>query len=129
MATVSGLELVIPLTSFAGQFPRAPAAPLKDRMAQRRAPKMTDDGRPRDIGVEIAHLQEEIYLLETLMDNVPDSIYFKDLQSRFTRINRYAAARFGVADPATAVGRTDFDYFTDEHAAQALRDEQEILRT
>ena len=63
------------------------------------------------------------------MDNVPDSIYFKDRQSRFTRINRYAAARFGVASPALAVGRTDFDFFTDEHAAQALRDEQEIIRT
>ena len=63
------------------------------------------------------------------MDNVPDSIYFKDRQSRFTRINLSAAARFGVASPALAVGRTDFDFFADEHAAQALRDEQEIIRT
>ena len=78
---------------------------------------------------EIARLKEEIFLLATLMDNVPDSIYFKDRESRFTRINRYAAARFGVAEPALAVGRTDFDFFTDEHAAQALRDEQQIIRT
>jgi diguanylate cyclase (GGDEF)-like protein/PAS domain S-box-containing protein len=78
---------------------------------------------------EIARLREEIFLLETLMDNVPDSIYFKDRESRFTRINRYAAERFGVGDPALAVGRTDFDYFTDEHAAAAFRDEQEIIRT
>jgi diguanylate cyclase (GGDEF)-like protein/PAS domain S-box-containing protein len=63
------------------------------------------------------------------MDTVLDSIYFKDLQSRFTRINRYAAARFGVANPALAVGRTDYDFFTEEHAAQAFRDEQEIMRT
>ena len=78
---------------------------------------------------EISHLHDEIFLLETLMDNVPDAIYFKDRESRFTRINRYAAARFGIADPAEAIGRTDFDFFTDEHAAQARRDEQEILRT
>ena len=63
------------------------------------------------------------------MDNVLDAIYFKDLQSRFTRVNRYQAARFGIASPALAIGRTDFDFFTDEHAAQALRDEQEIIRT
>src|SRR5262249_13995498 len=63
------------------------------------------------------------------MDNVPDSIYFKDRQSRFTRINRYAAARFGVDSPAQAVGQTDFDFFTEEHAAKALHDEQEIIRT
>jgi diguanylate cyclase (GGDEF)-like protein/PAS domain S-box-containing protein len=78
---------------------------------------------------EILRLEEEIFLLETLMDNVPDSIYFKDRESRFTRINRYAAERFGIADPVLAVGRTDFDIFAEEHAAKALRDEQEILRT
>src|SRR5215510_9601548 len=85
--------------------------------------------RSTEIVPEISPLQDELFLLETLMDNVPDSIYFKDRQSRFTRINRYAAARFGVASPELAIGRTDFDYFTDEHAAKALRDEQEIIRT
>jgi diguanylate cyclase (GGDEF)-like protein/PAS domain S-box-containing protein len=85
--------------------------------------------RKREIVAEISHLQDEIFLLETLMDNVPDSIYFKDRDSRFTRINRYAAARFGIDSPAQAVGLTDFDFFTDEHAAQALHDEQEIIRT
>ena len=74
-------------------------------------------------------LEDAIFLLETLMENVPDAIYFKDLDSRFTRVNRYAAARFGVAGPELAVGRTDFDFFTGEHAQQALRDEQEIIRT
>jgi diguanylate cyclase (GGDEF)-like protein/PAS domain S-box-containing protein len=83
----------------------------------------------RAVDAEISPLQDEIFLLETLMDHVPDSIYFKDRQSRFTRINRYAAARFGVESPALAIGRTDFDFFTDEHAAKALRDEQKIIST
>jgi diguanylate cyclase (GGDEF)-like protein/PAS domain S-box-containing protein len=89
-----------------------------------------DDAQlPRDVLGLIAQLREEIFLLETLMDNVPDAIYFKDRQSRFTRVNRHAAAGYGIASPAEAVGRTDADYFTDEHAAKALRDEQEIIRT
>ena len=71
---------------------------------------------------EIARLKEEIFLLQTLMDHVPDYIYFKDRQSRFTRVNRYAAARYGIADPALAIGKTDFDFFAEEHAAKALRD-------
>jgi diguanylate cyclase (GGDEF)-like protein/PAS domain S-box-containing protein len=78
---------------------------------------------------DILQLEDALFLLETLMDNVPDAIYFKDLESRFTRVNRYAAARFGVASPALAVGRTDFDFFTIEHAQQALSDEQEIIRS
>ena len=72
---------------------------------------------------------EDAILVETLMDNVPDAIYFKDRDSRFTRVNRYAAVRFGIANPALALGRTDLDFFTNEHAQQALSDEQEIIRT
>ncbi|HEY4186218.1 MAG TPA: GGDEF domain-containing protein [Polyangia bacterium] len=90
----------------------------------------TDEAElPRDVVELIAQLREEIFLLETLMDNVPDTIYFKDRDSRFTRVNQYAAARYGIATPALAVGRTDSDFFTEEHAAKALHDEQEIIRT
>jgi PAS domain S-box-containing protein len=68
-------------------------------------------------------------LLHMLMDNLPDAIYFKDLKGRFTRINRGLAQRFGLSDPAEAVGKTDFDYFGEEHARQAYLDEQEVIRT
>src|SRR3569833_2028059 len=78
---------------------------------------------------EIARLREEVFLLESLMDMLPDSIYFKDRESRFTRVNRATAMLFGVEEPNEVIGRTDFDYFTDEHAAKAYRDEQEIVRT
>jgi PAS domain S-box-containing protein len=76
-----------------------------------------------------AALIEERNLLRTLMDNLPDHIYFKDRQSRFTRINRAQAKVFGLGDPAQAKGKTDFDFFSDEHAQQAYADEQEIIRT
>ena len=74
-------------------------------------------------------LEDDICLLEMVMDDLPEAIYFKDRESRFTHINRLAAAHYGIVDPALAIGRTDFDFFTDEHAVQALRDEQEIIRT
>jgi PAS domain S-box-containing protein len=67
--------------------------------------------------------------LRSLMDTLPDSIYFKDRQSRFIRANKGLARRAGVDDPSELIGRTDFDLFTDEHARAAYEDEQEILRT
>ena len=50
-------------------------------------------------------LIEERHLLHTLMDNLPDTIYFKDRESRFTRINKALAKSFGLSDPAQAVGQ------------------------
>jgi two-component system, sensor histidine kinase and response regulator len=74
-------------------------------------------------------LVSESELLRILMDNVLDAIYFKDLESRFFCISRSMAVRFGLSDPAEAVGKTDFDYFNEEHARQAYQDEQEVIRT
>jgi len=68
-------------------------------------------------------------LLRALMENTPDHIYFKDSDSRFTMISAAMARSFGLDDPARAVGKTDFDFFTEAHARPALEDEREIMRT
>ena len=74
-------------------------------------------------------LARERFLLKTLMDNLPDNIYFKDRESRFIGVNRAGIAWFGLEGPADVLGKTDADLFAPTHAHAALRDEQEILRT
>jgi PAS domain S-box-containing protein len=76
-----------------------------------------------------AALSEERHLLRTLMDNIPDAIYFKDRESRYTRINKALVKSFGLSNSAQAVGKTDSDFFTAEHAQEAYSDEVEIIRT
>ena len=68
-------------------------------------------------------------LLRVLLDNVPDRIYFKDLQSRFLRVSAAMARQMGFTDPSEAVGKTDFNIFTELHARPAFEDEQEIIRS
>jgi PAS domain S-box-containing protein len=75
---------------------------------------------------ELAHEQ---LLLRMLMDNMPDTIYFKDRQSHFTRINRAQAQVLGLQSPDLAIGKSDSDFFTAEHAQAALADEQRILES
>ena len=75
---------------------------------------------------ELAHEQ---LLLRMLMDSMPDTIYFKDTQSRFTRVNRAQALVLGVDSPDQAVGKNDADFFTAEHAQAALADERRILES
>lgn len=74
-------------------------------------------------------LEQERFLLRTLMDNVPDRIYFKDAESRFLRNSRAHLERFGLQDMSEVVGRTDFDFFTEEHAQLACADERKIMET
>jgi PAS domain S-box-containing protein len=73
-------------------------------------------------------LAYEHYLFSALMDNIPDAIYFKDTESRFIRINKAQANRFSLKDSAQALGKTDFDFFTEEHAREAYEDEQKVMR-
>ena len=85
--------------------------------------------RTSELACTNEELKHERYLLHTLMDNLPQSIYFKDAESRFLRVNKALAKWFGLTNVAEAQGKTDLDFFAAEHARQALADEQEILRT
>ncbi len=76
-----------------------------------------------------AELAREKYIVDTFLANVPDSIYFKDRESRVIRANKSHAKRMGVNDPAGEVGKTDFDFFPEELARRKYTQEQEILRT
>ena len=75
------------------------------------------------------NLAREQLLLNELLTTIPDHIYFKDRASRFTRVNAAQAALFGLRDPREAVGKSDADFFSAEHARQAYEDEQQLMAT
>ncbi len=74
-------------------------------------------------------LVHERDLLHTLMDNIPDSIYFKDTEGRFTRINQAESKLLNCDNPENALGKTDFDFFTHRFAQETFDDEQQIIKT
>jgi len=90
---------------------------------QRTSAELEERVRERTVALE-----NEQYLLEALLQHLPHSIYFKDADSRFLRTSRALASKFGLSDPAQVIGKTDFNFFSEEHARQAYVDEQELLR-
>ena len=60
---------------------------------------------------QLSH-NHEGFLLQTLMNSIPDAVYFKDTRSRFLMISRALAKKHHLADPQQAVGKCDADYFT-----------------
>ena len=61
-------------------------------------------------------LKHERDLLNHLLRHIPDSIYFKDRESRFLRISEAMAKKFGMPNAASVEGKTDADIFSEEHA-------------
>jgi PAS domain S-box-containing protein len=73
-------------------------------------------------------LMYERHLLRSLMDTLPEAIYFKDRDGRIIRANRTVSETVGCT-PAEIVGKTDFDLLAPEDARRSFEDEQEIIGT
>ena len=72
---------------------------------------------------------KNVDLLQQLMDNIDDNIFFKDSDSKFIMINKANAKWFGLDDPRDVVGMDDFDFFTKEHALKQREEEERIMET
>ena len=68
--------------------------------------------------------------IDNLLNTTEERVYFKDLCSRFLVVS---AGWLATAAPGytleEVIGKTDFDFFSEEHAAAAFADEQQIIRT
>ena len=73
-------------------------------------------------------LRHEQDLLHAIMDHMPDTIYFKDRKSKFTRINQAQARLLQIKTPDEAIGKTDAHFFEPEFAAETFADEQKLMR-
>ncbi len=74
-----------------------------------------------------ADLEKKRSLLDALMENLPDKIYFKDTESRFIGANKAKLAQHGLTHESQILGKTDFDFFRPERARQAMEDEKRTM--
>jgi PAS domain S-box-containing protein len=74
-------------------------------------------------------LAAERNLLRTLIDNLPDHIYVKDTQGRFTIRNEAGARHMGAVSTDAVIGKTDFDYYPRELAEIYHAGEQLVIQS
>jgi PAS domain S-box-containing protein len=75
-------------------------------------------------------LEDERNRLRTLLDTIPDSIFVKDLEGRFTVINERAwKVDAQLSSEAEMLGKTDFDFQPPEYARQFAEIDQRVIQT
>lgn len=68
--------------------------------------------------------------MRNLLANPGERVYFKDLQSRFLLVSEgWVLDEGNGCTREEVIGKTDFDFFSREHAEEAFEDEQRIIRT
>jgi two-component system cell cycle sensor histidine kinase/response regulator CckA len=83
----------------------------------------------QELSAKQLELARERDLLHTLMDNVPDFIYFKDIEGRYTRVNRAFEAALGAESASEILGKTDFHFFPEAFARASAEEERQILES
>ena len=74
-------------------------------------------------------LSEERNLLRTLIDHLPDNIFFKDTEGRFVLCNRAQSDLLRVSGPDELAGKTESDFFSKELAEKYTADDQSVMRS
>ncbi|MDO8953119.1 MAG: ATP-binding protein, partial [Draconibacterium sp.] len=76
-----------------------------------------------------SELEREKTLMDSLLNNLPDAVYFKDKESKFIKVSNSMPKLFNLEKPDELYGKSDFDFFEEEHALPAFKIEQEIIKT
>lgn len=67
-------------------------------------------------------------IYRTLLDNIPQRVFFKDMDSVYHSCNKPFAQDLGIT-PEEIVGKTDFDFLPSELAHKYLEDDRRIIET
>lgn len=98
-----------------------------------------EDGRPIRMVGTVQDITERYYaderiewernLLRTLIDNIPDYIFFKDRDGRFIITNEPCARVMGYSTREDVIGKTDADLFPPELAMIYMAADTQIVQT
>jgi PAS domain S-box-containing protein len=101
------------------------------KRAQARLEQANDvaDEANRRLRDEQSIIENERKMLHALIDNIPDFMYVKDLESRFVVANPHLARAVWAKTPEELLGKTDFDFYPPELASAFYEGDQSVIRS
>lgn len=73
-------------------------------------------------------VQNERTLLRTVIDNLPDAIYLKDINGRKVLANKADIENIGASVEAEVIGKSDFELYDPETAERLWNDDQKVFK-
>jgi PAS domain S-box-containing protein len=80
-----------------------------------------------DLNVTRKALEKEHSLLRSVMNSIPDMVFFKDVESKYMGCNEAFCKYLGITD-SELIGKTDFELFPVEAASFYYSNDQKILK-
>jgi PAS domain S-box-containing protein len=74
-------------------------------------------------------MRQQATLLNTVLEQLPDYLYFKDKDSKFLAISKSMLPLFPYDKLEDMKGKSDFDFHPEEKATEFYNEEMEIIRT
>lgn len=68
-------------------------------------------------------------LLNIILDNCFDQVFIKDLSSTLIYANRNLALHYGLKEVDQILGKSDFDFYSYEHAEATRQEESDIMQS
>jgi PAS domain S-box-containing protein len=70
----------------------------------------------------------ELYLMQTLLNNIPEYIYFKDRERKFVRVSNQFCDLF-KCNMEDIIGKKDEGLFPEEVAKETVKDDRHVIET
>ena len=104
---------------------------LKESLEQAETLKKRDEELSKKLE-ENRQIQEKLVqekaLLDSMLQTLPDYVYFKDINSNFLRISESMVDLLGAKSSQDAIGKSDFDYWPAADAKWYFDEEQQIIK-
>ncbi|MEO7989224.1 MAG: GAF domain-containing protein [Chryseolinea sp.] len=82
----------------------------------------------KTINLMVDHLNDSQETLQTIIDNIPRAVFWKDRELRFQGCNKIFAQVAGLKSHRDLIGHTDFDMPWREHAEEYRKDDLEVMK-
>jgi len=81
------------------------------------------------INTMLDNLNDAQETMQTIIDNIPRAVFWKDKELKFQGCNKIFASVAGLKSPKELIGHTDFDMPWKEHAEAYRADDQAVMKS